>query len=87
MSGVVRAMREKLAVANEKTGRVPPGIGLLIPTAATILAGPSIETIQHVVDVVGDVDGGGQAAIAEDTETEDDADMPELVTDSSDEKL
>ncbi len=56
MSGVVRAMREKLAVANEKTGRVPSGIGALfadVPTAATILAGASsriTDTIRHVTD-------------------------------------
>lgn len=55
MSGVVRAMREKLEIANEKTGRVPAGIGSVlveIPTAATILAVPALtataDTIQHV---------------------------------------
>jgi hypothetical protein len=56
MSGVVRAMREKLAEANEKTGRVPQGIGALfadvpiVPTAATILTTSlgGTDTIEHV---------------------------------------
>ena len=55
MSGVVRAMREKLEIANEKTGRVPAGIGSVlveVPTAAAILAVPALtataDTIQHV---------------------------------------
>jgi hypothetical protein len=50
MSGVVRAMRERLAAANEKTGRIPSGLGTLlatVPTAATILTA-SPDTIQHV---------------------------------------
>lgn len=51
MSGVVRAMREKLDAANEKTGRVPAGIGALfanVPTTATILVSEPADTIQHV---------------------------------------
>jgi hypothetical protein len=102
MSGVVRAMRERLAEANEKTGRVPSGIGTLfvnVPTAATILAAPAIETIQHVVDdadadeadeaATGDIEEGGQAAApateadAEEESSTASTEMPELVTDAS----
>jgi hypothetical protein len=84
MSGVVRAMRERLAEANEKTGRVPPGIGSLfanVPTAVTILAAPAADTIQHVEE-----EDEGEQTATEDAEEEEEA-AAELVTDVSGEKL
>jgi hypothetical protein len=70
MSGVVRAMREKLDAANEKTGRVPPGIGALfatVPTAATILAS---ESAIGVTDTIEYVDSGGETESVEEAVVE-----------------
>jgi hypothetical protein len=64
MSGVVRAMRERLAAANEKTGHIPAGLGTLfavVPTAATILTA-SADTIQHLGP---DLEDGGEDSSSE----------------------
>ena len=87
MSGVVRAMRDRLMEANEKTGYVPPGIGTLfanVPTAETILAEPPIETIQHIVDDVGDIEEGGETAVGihKDSDSDSDSDGEEAAADT-----
>ena len=48
MSGVVSAMRERLKAANEKTGRVPPGIGSLFANVPIVVSVAQPDTIQHV---------------------------------------
>jgi hypothetical protein len=53
MSGMVRAMREKLSVANSKTGEAPAGIGTLfagIPSSGLSTELDIVDSIIHISD-------------------------------------